>query len=247
MSTTAFPISAQEAQRKASQFAREMNSGRRLADIPDSIRELSEKTQVYIFNVGPWSHTQMMGSFGSVRIPACKEGEPISEPVVIPGIPTEQYPMNEAQMTAMMYDGWNHAHEIIGIGKHLSPNNALTQYGVGVSRQWPPTAEEMEAAHVALRKRLEFLVNEANMAVAQGPKIAEETIRPDQHFIAARLLKKTSAECPWMDRSMKAAERIACPFCGEPVETGLPKCRNCHEIIDQAAYDAAKRQTKGTK
>lgn len=245
MSTTAFPISAQEAQRQAAQFSREMNAGRRLADIPDAIKQLSKEKQVFIFNVGPWAHTQLMGSFGTIRIPACKEGEPFSEPVLIDGIPTEQYPMNEAQMTAMMYDGWTHAHEIIGIGKHLSPSNALTQYGVGVSREWPPSEEDLRGAQHALRNKLEDLVNEANLAMAQGPKIAEETIRPEQHFIAARLLKKTVAECPWMNRSVKMAERIACQFCGEPMGAELPKCPNCKEIVNQAAYDAAKRQAKG--
>src|SRR6185312_8060023 len=117
--------------------------------------------------------------------------------------------------------------QIIGNGKHLAPGNSLTKYGVFASRTNPPKKEEIAAANRALDEHCKSLVNEANAAMAQGPKAAEETIRPEQHFLAARRLKKTETECPWMNRAQEVTERANCENCGTLYRVGIAQCPTC--------------------
>jgi len=183
-----------------------------------------------------------MGSLGRYVIPACKEGEKHSEPLVIPGIVEELYPDSERTMKRITADGYQTAMQIIGVGPHLMPQNALTRYGVAISKQWPPKKEEVAAAWKALEEgELSDLIREANSAAATGPKAMEETIN-GRHYLAARLLKKGVADCPWMSRATETRERVECKFCGEPMKTGIPRCPNCKEIVDQTLYDKLKDQ-----
>src|SRR6185437_11067536 len=101
--------------------------------------ELSEKSKVYIFNVGPWAITQSCGSLGSKHIPACPEGKEYSEPLVLDGLCIERYPLREGTMDLLMHKnatGWNVAGEIIGAKwtPHTLPGNSLEKYGIFRSR-----------------------------------------------------------------------------------------------------------------
>jgi hypothetical protein len=205
--------------------------------VMESVQKLSQETQVYIFNVGPWEHKQQIPGH-RYTIPACKEGKAYSEPIIIPGIFSTLYPQDEKTMKRIDEDGYQVALDIIGIGPGLAPNNALTRYGVAVSRQWPPTKEEVSKAWEALRVgELNTLIAEANSAMAQGPQAAEQTIR-ERHMQAARLLKKTAAECPWMARAAaNTSNNIDCKFCGEPMKPNLAKCPNCKEIVNKELYE----------
>lgn len=206
--------------------------------VMESVQKLSEQTQVYIFNVGPWSHQQYVGA-GHFYIPACEEGKQHSEPVIIPGIFSTLYPQDEKTMKRMDEDGYTVALDVVGIGPGLAPNNALTRYGVAICRQWPPSKSEIAKAWEALRVgELNSLIAEANAAYSSGPQEAERTIR-DRHHQAARMLKKTAAECPWMARNAaNTSQNVECKFCGEPMKPNLAKCPNCKEIVDQALYDS---------
>jgi hypothetical protein len=234
--------------------------------LPD-VENLSRQTQVYIFNVGPWQHTQHMGSLGRYIIEACPEGEKYSKPTIIPGIVSELYPESEVSMKRVDSDGFGVALSIVGIGSHMAPTNSLVRYGVAISRHWPPTKQQckdckrpphadpilkhdgsvicagntaeypIQAAWEALKSgELDALIREANAAAATGPQAVEQTIR-ERHFQAARLLKKSNADCPWLIRSVETAERKECWACGEPMKVGLPRCPNCKEIVDKALYE----------
>lgn len=229
-----------EGARNIQGMARKKNR-RNDAHIPEALLETSRRTQVYIFNVGPWKHVQWGGSFGAFTIPACPEGKEYGEPLTIPGIPMEQYPRSENDMSLLMDDGFRFATDLIGIGRGQSPSNSLIQYGVFVSRTNPPSKEEIAAARQALFQRCEQYVAEANQAQAEGPKMAEQTITADRHFVAARLLKKTEAEAPWLSRSIENKARVNCPFCDRPITASAPKCMHCGEIVNRKAYDAIKQ------
>ena len=214
---------------------RELNS-RYVPPVMDSVKKLSEDTQVYIFNVGPWSHQQYVGA-GHFFIPACEEGRQYSEPVIIPGIFSTLYPQDEKTMKRIDEDGYQVALDIVGVGPGLAPTNSLRRYGVDVCRQWPPTKSEVAKAFEALRVgELNSLIAEANSAMAQGPQAAEQTIRA-RHHQAAALLKKTTAECPWMARNAaNTSQNVDCKFCGEPMKQNLAKCPNCKEIVNAELY-----------
>ena len=160
-----------------------------------------------------------------------------SDPLVIPGIVSELYPESEASMKRVDSDGYETALQILGIGAHMAPSNSLKHYGVSVSKQWPPTEAEIKEAWENLKSgELEALIREANSAAATGPQSMEQTIN-SRHFEAARLLKKSVADCPWLVRSTSVAERVECRFCGEPMKANLAKCPNCKEIVNQKLYD----------
>ena len=207
------------------------------------IQDLSERTRVYLYNVGPWAHQRLMGSLGTYHIPACPEGGEFSAPVMIEGIVSEMYPMLEGRMDYLPdEDGWNIAMQVLGVGPHLPPRNSFVPYGVFASRSNPPAKEEMKEARRNLWEKYRELVAEADIAYSQGPKAAEETIRPDTHFVAARALRKTEAECPWMKNSAAPAERAECPSCTAVYKVGAMKCRECGYVLDKIRYDKAVKE-----
>lgn len=240
MSSPTFGAAAFEAPKSAAQALNQVHRTLNSRTIPpqlQAVTDLSERTKVFIFNVGPWSHTQFMGSLGRYIIPACPEGKKHSEPLTIPGIVEELYPESERSMKREMSDGYYVAEQIVGIGAFHLPQNSLTRYGVGICRQWPPKKEELDAAWEALKAgELNNLIVEANQAAATGPQAMEQTIN-ERHYQAARLLKKSTADCPWLVRSVQTAERIECKFCGEPMKNNIPRCPNCKEIVNQELYD----------
>jgi hypothetical protein len=199
----------------------------------ESVAKLSEETQVYIFNVGPWAHNQFTGA-GRFHIPACEKGKQYSEPVIIPGIFSHLYPQDEKSMRRIDEEGYKVALDVVGIGVGLAPANSLTRYGVAISRQWPPTKSEVAQAFEALRVgELNTLIAEANSAQAQGEVAVNNTIRA-RHYEAAQILKKTTAECPWIGRATaNTSHNVDCKFCGEPMKPNLPVCPNCQRVVNK--------------
>ncbi len=199
----------------------------------ESVQKLSQETQVYIFNVGPWAHNQFTGA-GRFHIPACEPKKRHSDPVIIPGIFSHLYPQDEKSMRRIDEDGYAVARDIVGIGVGLAPANSLTRYGVAICRQWPPTQSEIATAWEALRVgELNTLIAEANSAQAQGEVAVNNTIR-ERHYEAARMLKKTAAECPWMGRATaNTSSNVDCKFCGEPMKPNLAVCPNCMRVTNK--------------
>lgn len=244
-------------------------------DLPDMISELSKKNQVAILSVGPWSQVIPCGSLGVKYVPACKPGEDYSDPLVLDGLTIERYPLRENRMDILMHKdatGWNDAHQMIGVGKHLPPSNSLVPLGLFVTRGNPnfprlsekdqqdpekrrwwlrerfkPTAEELTKARTALNGHLNKLVNEARSAAAQGQKAAEETIRPDRHIRAAQMLGLDPQAERWMQNAVPEAARVKCSFCGVSMPDGVPKCPNCKEIVNQELYDKLRAKAQKTK
>lgn len=237
-------MTAQQADQHVRDFQRRTNS-RAEAHIPDSIRQHSLDNQFYIYSVGPWPQKRFMGTMGRCTIPACKDGQRFTDPIVVPGTPVEQYPMNESQMTAILYDGERHANEIIGIGPSRGPEESLHRYGVFVSRHNPPLEEEIELANKRLDTYCDQLIYEGGQAHADGPLAVRQTIRPERHGWAANRRKKTHAECPWMGGMNTAQQdRVECPFCSVAISAKVAKCHNCHEVVNQEAYKAAQKMAR---
>jgi hypothetical protein len=224
-----------------------LQRGRTIAKVPKAIMDLSERTQAYIFSVGPWSQMQHMGSLGRYFIPACKEGEKYSKPVIIPGLTIEHYPMKEGTLDLLMDEkstGMDTAMQILQVGKFQLPGNSLLKYGCTVSECWPPKQETIDKANALLDEHCDVLIEEADLAFAKGPQEWQAT-RSERHFWAARRRNKTAAECQWMGASAAAnASRQPCPFCGLPTDTKYPKCQHCKEIINQAAYKDAQKAAR---
>jgi hypothetical protein len=226
-------------------FQRRMNSSRYAPPMLPVMSEISKRTLVYVFNVGPWPQVRYLGSAGTFYIPACEEGKDVSAPVILQGIVREFYPISEVEMKPFDTDGFEFAEQIVGAkadgsaSPHLAPRNSFLPYGVFATKNKVPTAEELAAARKRLNETFLKLINEADQAYARGPKAAEETINPDIHFAAARALHKTESECAWLRNSATPAARDECPSCGSIYKIGIMKCRECGYILDKPKHDAA--------
>lgn len=212
---------------------------REIVGIPEIMQEMSDKQQVYLANVGPWGHSKPCGTLGIKWIAACPEGKEYSEPMVIPGLVIETYPLREGVMDPLMHKnatGAKVAQEIIGLGRGNSPTNRLDKYGVFWSPVWPPKKETIKAAQDKLRVHLRDLVNEARQAAALGQKEADETIRPEHHIRAAQMLNLDPAIETWMRGAISNTARVKCEGCGTPYEVGLMICKECNFILDTEKY-----------
>lgn len=249
-----------------------LNKTREIDDLPEMIQELSQKEQVAIVSVGPWPQVIKAGTLGTKFVPACKEGEEYSDPLVLDGLTIERYPLREGKMDLLMHKnatGMNTAMQLIGVGPHLHPMNSKIKLGLFVTkgnpnfpplsekdakdpekRRWwlrerfRPSKEELKKANEALNKRFNQLVQEARSAAAQGQKALEDTVRPNQHILAAQRLGLDPQAERWMQNAVPEAARVKCSFCGVSMTDGVPKCPNCKEIVNQELYDELVSKSK---
>jgi hypothetical protein len=99
-----------------------------------------------------------------------------------------------------------------------------------------PSAENLAKAHAHLQAKYMELIREADDAYARGPKAVQEIISPDWHFVAARAMKKTEAECPWMKNTEVPAARDECPGCGEIYKVGILR-HSCGWFFNREAWE----------
>lgn len=232
-------VTAEQADREARGYLRKMNAGRIVPKLPKMLEAVSKEKKVYLFNVGPWPHERHLGSLGPFFIPACEKGKEYSAPLAIPGIVVEPYPENERKMALHQEEGQYIAEQILGVGPHLAKNNSFVKFGVFISQTEKPSKADLEKARAALRDYYQELVREANSAHAQGPKTKEETIQ-EKHFLAARELDYSEAECPWLKDAQAPAARDRCEGCGTVYTVGVIVCPTCRFILDPEKYEKNK-------
>lgn len=252
-----------------------LNKGREVDDLPEMITELSKHEQVAILNVGPWPQVIKAGTLGTKYVKACPEGEEYGDPLVLDGLTIERYPLREGKMDLLMHKdatGWNTAMQLIGVGRHLHPMNSLVRYGLFVTKGNPdmpplgakdaanpdkqrwwlrerfkPKPDELAKAKAALNGQYNALVQEARSAMAQGQKAVEETIRPNQHILAAQKLGLDPKAERWMQNAVPEGKNEVCWNCGAMTPAGFPTCINCKQIIDQELFDRKQAEAKAKK
>jgi len=216
-----------------------MNSSRHIPPTPAIYQRVSQENRLFIFNVGPWRHKRELGSAGTFFIPACPEGKDYSDPVIIMGVVEEPYPINEVKCENLITEGTDLANQVLGEGPFIPKSTSFRPFGVFISNSEKPTKEELAAAKAELAQKYLELVNEASTAFANGHKEAQEVIRPEWHFVAARALRKSEAECPWLGNTQTPAARSECPGCGVVYKVGVIKCKDCGFVLDKPRYDKA--------
>ena len=228
---------ARDVEQQIEAAQRALNASRFIPRTPDLYREIAEQNKVYLFNVGPWSHRRDLGSAGSFLIKACPDDKPYSEAVTVLGVVEEPYPINEAECKVMTSSGRDLALQILGTGPFIPRSQSFEPFGVFLSPTEVPSAEALEAAHKRLNDKYRELVKEASDAYAKGPATAETVISPDFHYVAARKLKKSVAECPWLANTQEPEHREACPGCGESYKVGIFR-HSCGYFFNRAAWEA---------
>lgn len=230
---------------------------KKVAYIPQAVKDAGVQEQVFIFNIGPRAINCNCASHGGRTIPACKPGEPYSKPLIISGMPYELYNKTGDVLDPMYHQptyegdspGYDFALQIImgytepdgtWKGQSMMAKNSLERFGLGICNQWPPTEDQVAAAKLKRQKTMAALIAEANEAHALGR--FRDVATPD-HYVAAAELKKTVAECAWLQFSgqanlpAQAEVKPICPNCGEPHNPGVVQ-HSCGFILNPKQYNA---------
>ena len=243
----ATPLRANPAIEQAvAQHEAAMNNSRQVPTLDDlGLLESATNPVVFVFNVGPWPHTRAMGDAGRYHIPACPDdkdyipmnSKDIPGEIGLPASCPILYPFDETAFRAItpIEKGKHRAQQILGIGPHASGGD-LTKLGVFMSEHNPPKKDEVAAAKKILLDTCQKLVREANEAYSLGPDKAKEVINTEFHFRAARMLKKTAAECRWLENTETPEDRALCPGCGEAYRIGIVR-HSCGWIFSREKWE----------
>lgn len=253
MAATAI-IDSREAQRSALEYQRGFNSSREIPERPAIVQAASDAARVYVFNIGPWTHVRELGSSGRYQIHACPEGKEYNEPIVLEGLESEPYPVNESEMAmkpkcgkprqiAGEGGGYEMAQLILGEGRAAGGLTNYAPFGVFISKTPVPAKAELEKAKKLLNQKYTELVQYAMACWAKGPAAQAEIFnQPEWYFVAARKLNKTETECPFLANSQVPAARDTCGNCGTPYQIGIAQCAKCGSVLDEEKYISEERR-----
>lgn len=214
------------------------------------VEELKKK-KIHIFNVGPWRHEVGTGSTGKFIIPACPFGQEYIE--MLRAVPDGKGKMvmespisvvmdddlvikSEDEYTRLQDDGRKFAHEVVGDGRGQSPAYSLRHVGVFVAEGDKPTKEELAEARRLLQAKCSEICKFADTLHATDRKAAGQIIKPEVHFVAARVLgRDNERDSPWMATTLPAA-RVKCDMCAAVCEADAAKCSACGYVINEEKY-----------
>ena len=169
----------------------------------EEIKRESIDRQVFIFNVGPFSHVREMRSYGAVRIPALEESAclhsdlRVAGPVVIPGRPSECYPDPFSEKWRRMYHqpidgtppGIDFALKVIGAGRRGVMSGDLRSEGVFISQDQVPNEKVIRRAQRRLRETAQARWEDLSQRWEAGGVMITENYR-----VFAQLLNDNA---PW--------------------------------------------------
>jgi hypothetical protein len=142
-------------------------------EMPDTIRDLSQRDRVFIYSVNPWQSAQSCGSIGTFTVPALAEEKVLENinggafhvagPLIVPGVPYEIYPRDRGEEGKLIFHkakknrgeknpGMDLAKEIIGDGLRAQIQSNLRLRGVFVSLFMEPKRPEKNATPEALKQ-----------------------------------------------------------------------------------------------
>ena len=219
----------------------------RILPLKLNVIENLKKEKIHVFNVGPWQQTVNTGSTGTFTIPACPQDKPYAEMLVLNAesgkweppisIIMEEFVIkSEDEMSSLTEDGWNFAQSMLGIGRGQHPGRQLTRFGIFASRNETPTKDELAAAHKALEEECRQIVKWAGDIYATDRKLFARAVRPELHFVAARILGRDNPQdSPWM-LDANPVGRIKCKMCGRLCDPDVATCEAGH-VVNRQLYD----------
>jgi hypothetical protein len=219
----------------------EMNPGTRkmhnLQPLTDKQIRDAERDKVYIFNVSNKEHRIFLEKL--YVIPACKPGEPVSEPLVIPGV-VYTTKVSKVQGLHVEYDwhptdGIDKAKDVLGTAPFKSASENLIPYGVFISETPEASQEATAAATKEWKKKCSDKIREADNAYALnngrvdiGGGRSASNISDD----AIEACKYLGVSRPWASNEVES--RI-CEECGTQNTKSAARCKNqdCRCIFDE--------------
>lgn len=225
-------ITAEEVRAQLSQL-----NNKKVQPIPEAVKRMAEASSFHIYNVGPYTWIQRMGSMGTWTIqPAKWEGNTfieISPALVVPGLVFETVTVDIDRQEQRPWDGREFVNDIIGVGKFKSTQQDLTRWGVFVTNGKEPSKKEIETAQSKLMERWAELVTEADGFQAQGPNALQNITAEHRRAAAAMNVER--------DWSKQPKPMIDCPGCGEKIMPGIAVHGGrygCGAILDRKKAEA---------
>jgi len=198
---------------------------------PNPLNEFAPKYHVYIFNIGPLTHTVEKGSLGTFRISPCEAGKKYTKAIVLPAIVRTSY--LDAATNAMRTDdveGKHIARDIVNpyLGGDWSEGQNLEEKGVFWSLNETPTDEELNNARAKMEAFFRKQLAIATSLETQGDTGLKQ-ITPTMRLAASYF----GEDRPWNKIYRKIGE---CPVCGEPMKENTVK-HGCGYVPDpERAY-----------
>jgi hypothetical protein len=225
--------------------------------------EEGEENPIYIYNVSTideWARFQ--GQLGTLTIPKCEPGKQVSKPLIIPGCIPRRYDAGFGRYKWFLDTGMDVAQDICGCSKEYpaeTANNNLTNFGVFITTKlWEELSEKQQkqllygtpdepGAVSKYEEKLRQRVLEADNFHIQNHsnwvvKIHHQALAALNDILEQRGMEREKRPWATVDYGTKK-KTVDCPYCGSPNKPDVPKCANCHEIIDQALY----KKLKGEK
>lgn len=182
---------------------------------------------LYIFNIYQKAWAVPLGGLGEFRIPACPEGKPYSEPLIVKGMVRDEYDLGDSgRMSWNALPGEQLAKAIVGLDSSSPQLSEFTTnrewWGVFLSNTKVPTEAELAEAQRKLTALMSIFLERGDALAAQG-KLGD--IGANERTAARFLNQKRS----WAQLPEKMDN---CPGCGEPIRPGVVKCKECGAILD---------------
>lgn len=217
-----------------------------IPQIDPEILELERSQPVKIYNVS--RHTwRVPTGLGEYTVQACPEGQPYSNPVILPAVIHEPVPVDMDKMEYRSSGGKKLALDIIGLGHSISKSRNLIRHGVFIASndtfdpenwaEWikngkcgaEPTAGELKRANAAVVNEEKRLVAEADSLFMQGPGAYGEI--GEQHREALLSLRAKHLDMKERGWLYVAEAMEKCPGCQQPMVPGTLK-HSCGAVID---------------
>lgn len=213
-------------------------NARDIDPVPDHLQEIAEKEKAYIFNIFHKEHRiDYVPGLGCVTIPACPDGKPYGDPVVIPGMLFEHYDAGNGKMLFRSWPAWSKQsrlgrHEPGVVDDILKPwmpvgmfTANLIQWGCFASTKEIPSKQELDKARAALTATAKRFIADGDRKSLQGERGRGEINSVNREMALFLNLKK-----PWLEE--ESTERDSCPLCGGGIMKGAAMCLHCKQRID---------------
>jgi len=194
-----------------------------VSPLPLSLRRAAEAYRIYVFSVSPDPIVRTVG-IGTFIVPAKKQGQRVSDPLVFPATVYETVISETGPMRWEPSDGMDVAKDIVQLGKPAD----FTKHGLFITENEVPTEEEIAKAEQArvdfLAKRVEdadgyFAVNGGMTTITRDGQQGTRSNIQDVHRAA---LKELGWVREWGNN--KNVQMLQCWNCGRSVMPTSAKC-----------------------
>lgn len=181
---------------------------------------------LYIFNISDQELVWREPGFPRYVVPACEKGKPFSDPLVIPGIVSEEY-LDDSSTEFNHYNAVEIGYAILKIGPGMKATLDLTNKGYFMSDTNPPHPSRLAEAQAKYNIFCDQLIKEADSIMAQGEKTGPNgQMLNESHYRALAYRKQTR------DWGKGTVEMVDCPMCYQPVPKGAAIHAACGAVID---------------